>query len=206
MAMLRLHIKRFNVPRQDQTYGRQPQQVPVAAHARYLLRQMPIEEHLKYALRERPTERQRDDLVDSGSAHLPGWAQGDAHTYWQAAQQYSQQGAVVAKELEITLPREFTKTENQALIQRWLAQLPPYPLTYAFHQPKARNGIDEQPHVHVLVSPRPDDGRHADPQEYFKRADRGGVSTVQLWTKKGSGTNSGKTGKNSSVPHFGRRG
>ena len=47
-----LHIKRFNAPRQAKPGSPQKSQVPVAAHAQYLLREMPIEEHLKHALRE----------------------------------------------------------------------------------------------------------------------------------------------------------
>lgn len=185
MAMLRLNIKRFNAPRQGHMAKAQGRHVPADAHAQYILRQMPLDEHLKHALRERPSERQRDDLIASGSVHLPGWAQGDALAYWQAAQQYSQAGAVIAKELEVTLPRELTHAQNHVLIHAWLAKLPALPTTWAFHEPRARNGVDVQPHVHILVSPRQDDRQHTDPRSYFKRPDRGGVPTQQLWTQKG---------------------
>ena len=186
MALYRLHIKRFNAPRQAKPGSPRKSQVPVSAHARYLLREMPIEEHLKHALRERPSEQQRNDLVASGSAHLPAWAEGNAVTYWQAAQAYSRAGAVIAKELEVSLPRELTQAENLQLIHAWLEKLPAFPMTFAFHEPRARNGVDTQPHVHILVSPRPDDGRHPDPAVYFKREDHGGVPAQQLWTKKGT--------------------
>ena len=175
MAMLRINVKRFNTGHQG---------APVSAHAQYLLRQMPLTEHITYALRERASEHQRDDLVASGSAHLPGWAQGDVLTYWTAAQTYSRKGGVVAKEIEVALPRELTRRQNTDLIQAWLAKLPAYPTCWAFHEPRTRNGKDPQPHVHILISPRPDDGRHPDPVTYFKQPNHGGVTAQQLWTQK----------------------
>ena len=175
MAMLRLNLKRFNAGRQG---------APTADHARYLLRQMPTTAHVQYALRTGGQAQQRDDLVASGAGHLPAWAQGDAMTYWDAAQTYSRKGGVVAKELEISLPRELTHAENLQLIHDWLARLPAYPTTWAFHEPRARNGVDAQPHVHILMSPRPDDLQHPDPQVYFKQPNHGGVPAVRLWTQK----------------------
>jgi hypothetical protein len=176
MALLHIDLKRFNAGQKG---------VPITAHTRYLLRQMPMDEHVKHALRQRPSERQRDDLVASGHLHMPDWAQGQELTYWQAAQDYSRKGGVVARELEISLPREFTRAQNLALIQQWVQALPACPTTWVFHDPKARNGQDQQPHMHILISPRPNDGRVRDPRTYFKQPSHGGVPARQLWTKRG---------------------
>ena len=43
------------------------------------------------------------------------------------------------------------------------------PITYAFHCPQTMDGTQAQPHLHLLISGRQDDGIARAPTQHFKR-------------------------------------
>jgi hypothetical protein len=171
MALLRIELKNYN----------KGGTLPVGVHAQYLVGPS-MREHVAHTRRERPAEAPRADLIARGHQHMPGWAQGQELMYWQAAQQYSRKNACLAKEVLISLPREFDHPQNLALIRQFLASLPPCPTTWAFHEPHTRNGAATQPHCHILVSPRHDLQHGQEPARYFKQPNHGGVPSRPLWT------------------------
>ncbi|HSX82028.1 MAG TPA: MobA/MobL family protein [Candidatus Saccharimonadia bacterium] len=123
--------------------------------------------HARYLVRE---GQAGDDLVATGSGGLPSWAT-DAAMFWQAADRYEKrEDATVARTYHVTLPRELSPEARLELAhditETFFAQ---YPHTWAVHCPTGSDG-QEQPHVHVVLSERRDDGIARTPEVYFRRA------------------------------------
>jgi len=138
--------------------------------ARYMDRseQQLASQSYRYAGRE--GEHHKADLVAHGVDHLPAWAQSGAH-FWQQADTHERAGYIVARQLEIALPRELSHEARQALADDIRhALLPGFPQSWAIHNPKARDHSGEMPHVHILYSPRKLDGIDRQPEVFFSKA------------------------------------
>jgi hypothetical protein len=99
----------------------------------------------------------REDLVASGQAHLPRWAKDAAH-FWQMADRFERHGWVVARTLEIALPRELSPEGRLELAQDICeVTVGKFAHSWAIHEPEARDGSGSQPHVHLMFSPRRED-------------------------------------------------
>jgi hypothetical protein len=128
----------------------------------------------------------REDLVFTHSRNLPAWAKGDPHSYFRAAEQYERAPnaeksadkkdyrGVAFEEWKITLPHELTKSQNMDLMRDLVRMIAgdTLPITYAFHCPSTLDGTQAQPHLHLLISPRQDDGILRTPETHFKRYNR----------------------------------
>ena len=103
--------------------------------------------------------RGHEDLLASGHAHLPSWANGDDHTFWLAADRYERKNGVVARVVELSLPRELSLQAQRDLAddirQTFFSD---HAHSWAIHAPAARDGSGVQPHMHVMFSPRANDG------------------------------------------------
>lgn len=142
----------------------------------------------------------REDLVAEGMRNLPAWAQGNPYTYFQAAEQYEraslgndQRRGTAFEEWKITLPHEFSRAQNQALVEDLLDLIAGtrLPCTYAFHAPQTLSGHREQPHIHLLISARINDGHVRSPRQHFMRYNRhepgkGGVQKDPAFWHKGA--------------------
>ena len=121
--------------------------------------------HARYLVRE---GKAGDDLVATGSGGLPSWAT-DAAMFWQGADRYERKNATVARTYQVTLPRELSPEARMALshdiLETFFVQ---YPHTWAVHCPTGTDG-QEQPHLHVVLSERRDDGIVRTPDVYFRR-------------------------------------
>jgi MobA/MobL family protein len=132
-----------------------------------------------------PTERQRrylregrEDLVYTNTRNLPGWAQGDACTYFQAAERYERAPGAEERyrgrafeEWKILLPNTLGHGANMALMRDLIAVIAGdrLPCTYAFHDPTSLSGATQQPHLHLLLSARQTDEHARTPSQHFKR-------------------------------------
>lgn len=183
MAIKWLDVVSYN--RQGSASRGQQRSVTIHTHAQYLTgqREASVGEHAAHVIRERVQERPRSDLVATGHRAMPGWVK-DPLAYWKAADTHAPRvNTHLAKELLLTLPRELTHDENQRLIQQALQLVPTHhPLTWAFHCPKARNGRDDQPHVHILISPKINTGIEQDAKTFFLPERQGGAANQMLWT------------------------
>jgi MobA/MobL family len=104
---------------------------------------------------DREDGRGTDDLVAQGHANLPQWAQGSAGRFWQAADTLERKNGIVARHLEIALPRELSPQGRQDLADDIRAvTVDRYAHSWAMHEPMARDGSGIMPHVHILFSPR----------------------------------------------------
>ena len=96
----------------------------------------------------------REDLVASGQANLPRWAKDAAH-FWEMADRYERTGWVVARTLEIALPRELSAEGRLALAHDICeVTVGQFAHSWAVHEPEARDKSGGQPHIHIMYSPR----------------------------------------------------
>jgi MobA/MobL family len=110
----------------------------------------------------------REDLVAYGEAGLPSWAHNGTHFFAMANQYEARKDAVIARHFQVTLPRELSEPARHALADDIRdAFFARYPHAWAMHNPPARDDSGEQPHLHVLMSPRRDDGVARTPKRWF---------------------------------------
>lgn len=124
----------------------------------------------EYLQREGRYRAQEDGLVYKRSGHLPGWAEGDPTDYWRAADRFERQNGRLFKELEFALPRELPQEAQVALARRFAERLTAperLPYTLAVHA-----GGGENPHAHLMISERQNDGVERSRERWFRRADR----------------------------------
>lgn len=110
----------------------------------------------------------REDLVAYGEAGLPSWAKHGTHFFAMANQYEARKDAAVARHIQITFPRELSEQGRLDLAQDLRdAFFASFPHVWAVHNPQAKDGSGEQPHLHVLLSPRRDDGIPRTPKHWF---------------------------------------
>ena len=104
------------------------------------------------------------------SGNMPVWAENNPLKFWQASDDFERSNGNKYREHLITLPREFTPQERQALIDDWIAQElgDKHAYSYAIHVPIATDG-KEQPHCHLMFSDRINDNVERPAPQYFKR-------------------------------------
>jgi hypothetical protein len=119
----------------------------------------------------------REDLVAEGTHNLPSWAN-TAQDFFVAAEHYERQSlndyqrrGIAFEEWKITLPHELSRQQNLDLVQDLIAMIAGdrLPCTYAVHDPLTLRGTQHQPHIHLLISGRMNDGYTRTPAQHFKR-------------------------------------
>jgi MobA/MobL family len=113
----------------------------------------------------------REDLVYTRSRNLPAWTQNNPHTYFRATERYERANGIAFEEWKLTLPQELSPRQNMDLMRDLVATIAGdrLPITYAFHCPQTMDGTQAQPHLHLLISGRQDDGIARAPTQHFKR-------------------------------------
>lgn len=123
-----------------------------------------------YIEREGRYASDKSEVEHSQSGNMPEWAR-DAQKYWDAADTYERGNGRLFKQLEFALPKELKPEEQKALVQSYVDQLTttkdgPLPYSYAIHK-----GHDkENPHCHLMISERAQDGHQRTAETWFKRA------------------------------------
>ena len=92
-----------------------------------------------------------DELLYTESGHMPAWAEADPTDYWNAADLYERTNGRLFKRLEFALPVALTADEH-------------LPYTLAIHA-----GAGTNPHCHLLISERTNDGLERSPEQWFSR-------------------------------------
>ena len=134
---------------------------------------------------QRAGEYRRDqgnELVYTESRHMPAWAEAEPTTYWDAADLYERANGRLFKRVEVALPLALTETEQRELAVGFAHHLTDgehLPYTLAIH---AGNGTN--PHCHLLISERTNDGLERAPAQWFKRynaaaPERGGARKTE---------------------------
>lgn len=128
-------------------------------------------EHAQYIQREgRFTPERYGEVAARGQANFPEWAREDPSAFWKASDEFERANGSVYREYELALPRELSREQQIALVQRFAEQELGTTRSYqwAIHTPMASDG-KEQPHVHLMFSDRLLDGIERGPEQFFKR-------------------------------------
>lgn len=136
-----------------------------------------------YIQRENQYERQPDRCVHRESGNMPGWAEENPRDYWRAADEHERANGRMYVEVEVALPRELEQEQQIKLAQEFAKELTRdsnLPYTMAVHEGKGRDGQGDNPHAHLMISERQNDGVERDREQWFRRAntqepERGGA-------------------------------
>ena len=134
---------------------------------------------------QRAAEYSRDqaaELVYAESGHMPAWAEAEPTAYWDAADLYERANGRLFKRLEFALPTALTADEQQELAVGFACHLTAaehLPYTLAIHAGEGTN-----PHCHLLISERTNDGLERSPEQWFRRynaaaPERGGARKTE---------------------------
>ena len=123
-----------------------------------------------YIEREGKYEKDRDELAYSESGNMPSWAADDPRAYWSAADEHERANGSLFKEIEFALPVELDERQQREVASSFAADLTGggrLPYTMAIHR-----GGGDNPHVHLMISERGQDGHARDAEQWFKRANK----------------------------------
>ena len=121
---------------------------------------------------QRTAEYSRDretaaELLYTASGHMPAWAEADPMSYWDAADLHERANGRLFKRLEFALPTALTADEQQELAVGFAHHVTDgeqLPYTLAIHAGQGTN-----PHCHLLISERTNDGLDRSPEQWFRR-------------------------------------
>lgn len=146
----------------------------------------------QYIQREGKYERQEDRCVHRESGNMPSWSEENPTDYWRAADEHERANGRLYKEVEFSLPKELDEERQIELAQefaRELAERDSLPYTMAVHEGKGEDGRNHNPHAHVMISERVNDGIDRDKEQWFSRFNRdepergGAEKTMNLRSK-----------------------
>ena len=144
--------------------------------------------HSDYINREKKYDKKKD-LLFKEVRNLPEEFN-DIKDFWKCVETYERKNSNLYRELEISLPREFTPKENKKIVDNFCENLfgKEYVYNYAMHNPKSFDG-DMQPHVHIMFFERKIDDIKRDKNKYFKRynsknVEKGGWRKDEKWNER----------------------
>ena len=144
-----------------------------------------------YIEREGRYSGDRSEVEHVESGHMPGWAEEDPHAYWEAADAGERANGRLFREVEFALPTELGEWERRELALEFAQSLTGgerLPYTLAIHR-----GDGENPHCHLVMSERSNDGLERTAETWFKRyngkaPERGGARKVSTSSKEWLGS------------------
>lgn len=109
------------------------------------------------------------ELVYTESGHMPSWADAAAGAvaYWDAADLYERSNGRLYKSIEVALPLALDDAQRRELavgFAHHLTDAEQLPYTLAIHAGKGAN-----PHCHLMISERTNDGLERSAEHWFKR-------------------------------------
>ena len=144
--------------------------------------------HAAYIARAGRYSRLGDaDSCVAWSGNMPEWSQENPGDFWTAADTHERSNGRVYTEILVSLPRELSPEQREELIRDYIKDEigERFPYTVATHNPNAADG-DEQPHAHVMISTRENDGIERSADKFFKRhnpqnPEKGGAKKAEEW-------------------------
>ena len=133
-----------------------------------------------YLGREGRYAKDAEELEHRESGNLPAWAEEDPRAYWEAADEHERANGRLFQQVEVALPVELDERQRRELAGSFAERLTKeerLPYTLAIH----RGGeAGENPHMHLVISERANDGLERSAEQWFKRAngkhpERGGA-------------------------------
>ncbi|HEX6465615.1 MAG TPA: MobA/MobL family protein [Vicinamibacterales bacterium] len=125
----------------------------------------------------------RDEVVYTESGHMPSWAKDDASVYWDRAELYERANGRLYVGADFALPVGLDADDQSALASALAHELTDeeqLPYTLAIHSGRDADGHEHNPHAHLMISERQNDGIERAPGQWFRRAnsadpERGGA-------------------------------
>ena len=118
----------------------------------------------------------RYDLVVADYGNLPAWAADDPCILFEAADRYERKNGRLFVEIEVALPNELSESQQHELARGIAVKVTApglLPFTYAIHAGRPKSpGEPANPHAHILISERVNDGIPRSPALWFRRANR----------------------------------
>jgi MobA/MobL family protein len=129
----------------------------------------------------------RDSAIYTESDQMPSWAEDDARNYWDAADLYERANGRLYVSADFALPRDLSTDDQVALAREFARELTRderLPYTLAIHSGRDADGNEHNPHAHLMISERKNDGIDRSPQQWFSRANstdpsRGGAEKTR---------------------------
>ena len=128
-----------------------------------------------YIHREGRYRRDPGEVVHAEQGNLPVWARGDPRAYWAAADAHERANGRLFREVEFALPNELDGEQQARLARRFAEELAApagerLPWALAIHRGRSREaGKPDNPHCHLVLSERINDGIERGPERWFKR-------------------------------------
>lgn len=120
-----------------------------------------------YIQREGKYSHDKSEVLDIQHGNMPDFAVHNAGLYWDAADLYERANGRLYKEVEFALPIELTLEQQKALASEFAQHLTGaerLPYTLAIHA-----GGGTNPHCHLMISERINDGIERPAELWFKR-------------------------------------
>jgi MobA/MobL family len=118
----------------------------------------------------------RDKAVYTESGHMPSWADDDASVYWDSADLYERANGRLYISADFALPIGLDADDQSALASAFAHELTDgeqLPYTLAVHSGRDADGHEHNPHAHLMISERQNDGIERERSEWFRRANSG---------------------------------
>lgn len=125
----------------------------------------------EYQDREGKHAKDKAEVLAKDSGNMPDWAKSQPSEYWWAADVYERANARLCKRVEFALPRELGPETQKQLVSEFAKKLTdttdgPLPYSYAIHRGHGQGN----PHCHLMISERVNDGQTRSREDWFKRA------------------------------------
>lgn len=165
---------------------------PAADLVRYLQREGEFApkqgKHVTERIRTSKDTAYHADLVGQPIVrHLPYWAQDNAGFFFKTASEYETRGPY-AIAFQISLPRILSHAQQGALAEDIAdALMADKPYLLVKHEPITRG--EANPHIHILMGLRNEDGIAREEAQYFRRwnreePERGGAQKDRFWNQR----------------------
>jgi hypothetical protein len=127
-----------------------------------------------YIERENRYKKDHDELAYKASGNMPSWAKDMPRKYWDSADTYERENGRLFKQVEFALPKELTTEEQIQLATAFAEKIAStkdgkLPYSFAIHKGHGKGN----PHCHMMLSERVNDGNSRTPETWFRRAGKG---------------------------------
>ena len=123
-----------------------------------------------YLGREGRYSQDAEELEHRESGNLPAWGEDNPRAYWEAADEHERSNGRLFQQVEVALPVELDERQRLELARSFTERLTKderLPYTLAIHRGGAEG---ENPHMHLVISERANDGLERSAEQWFKRA------------------------------------
>jgi hypothetical protein len=117
----------------------------------------------------------RDPAIYTESDHMPSWAAERPREYWDAADLYERANGRLYVSADFALPRDLSREDQVTLAREFAQELTKdgsLPYTLAIHAGHDSNGSEHNPHAHLMISERKNDGVERSREQWFSRANK----------------------------------